>query len=107
MQLEGKDEENQNPSESNEIDNVELKESLAERVLRSVVNSENYYDLNNTEIEFGYLFVFEDSGIETLMKISNDKITNYYSVQNETLYKLHINEDTYLAMIETFMDFHA
>lgn len=49
--------------ESNEINNKELKENIANTALSLLEEGSDYVDLAYTTVQFGYLFDIEDHGL--------------------------------------------
>ena len=67
--------------ESNEINNKELKENIANTALSLLEEGNDYVDLAYTTVQFGYLFDIENHGLEALLKVVTDKTTAYFAVQ--------------------------
>ena len=59
--------------ESNEVNNKELKENIANTALSLLEEGSDYVDLEYTTVQFGYLFDIEDHGLEALLKVVTDK----------------------------------
>lgn len=95
---------NQNPE--NQIANRGLKENLANAALGLLVQGVDYEDLAFTEVEFGYLFVIENHGLEALYKITTDKGVFYFAAQEEKLMSVEISEAMFKATTETFLEMH-
>ena len=55
--------------ESNEINNKELKENIANVAIGLLEEGSDYNELAYTKVEFGYLFDIDDHGIEALLKV--------------------------------------
>lgn len=51
------------PSERNEITNKDLKEMLANTALGILVQGEDYEELADTTVQFGYLFDIDNHGL--------------------------------------------
>ncbi|WP_338631779.1 hypothetical protein [Clostridium baratii] len=92
--------------ERNEINNKELKESLANTALRILEEGKEYNQLDNTVCQFGYLFVIEGHGIESLFKIVTDVETFYFAVQVDSILKLDFNEELFKGTVDTFLRLH-
>ena len=107
MGLFGKKKDKQeDPSERNMIDNHDLKVNLANTALGLLAEGEDYGELVNTQVTFGYLFDIEGHGLEALYKITTDKTTAYFAAQGDKLMRLTINEDMYESVVEGFLSAH-
>lgn len=95
-----------NQNRENQIANRGLKENLANAALGLLVQGVDYEDLAFTEVEFGYLFVIENHGLEALYKITTDKGVFYFAAQEEKLMRVEINEAMFKATTETFLEMH-
>ena len=91
----------------NEIDNKELKEKNSNVALELLIQGEDYKDLIYTTVEFGYLFGFEDHGIEALMKVVTDKNTVYFAVQGDQIMRLEISEELFLTTVKSFLEMQS
>lgn len=107
MGLFGKKKPQETPGERNEINNHDLKVNLANTALGLLVQGEDYEELANTQVTFGYLFMIEDHGIEALYKITTDKTTAYFAAQGDKLMRLNFNEELFQTTVDGFMDLHG
>jgi len=94
-------------NKTNEINNKELKETLANTALSILIQGEHYDDLLGLTVEFGYLFDFEGHGIEALFKIITDKGIFYFAAQKDSLMKLDFSEEYFKAHTQTFFEIHG
>ena len=92
--------------ESNEINNKELKESLANAALKTLKNGEDYNELDNTKCEFGYLFLIDGHGVESLFKIITDVKTFYFAAQVDSVMPLQFNEELFKQTTDKFLTLH-
>lgn len=92
--------------EENIIDNRKIKENIADAALALLQEGEDYNELVNTKVEFGYLFDIEDHGLEALFKVMTDRTTAYFAVQGTSLMRLKFNEELFEATVDTFLDLH-
>ena len=90
----------------NVIDDRDLKMQIADMALGLLVEGEDYGELANTKVEFGYLYYFEDHGIESLFKLETDKTTAYFAAQGDKLMRLNFNEELFRSTIEGFLEAH-
>ena len=88
------------PRETNEIENKELKERLADAALSLLARGKDFKELNHTKVEFGYLFNVENHGLESLFKVTTDKTTAYFQAKGEELTRLDLPEGLYQATVE-------
>lgn len=88
------------PRETNEIENKELKERLADAALSLLARGKDFKELNHTKVEFGYLFNVENHGLESLFKVTTDKTTAYFQAKGEELMRLELPEGLYQATVE-------
>lgn len=95
------------PSERNEIDNHDLKVQLADTALGLLAEGEDYTELANTKVEFGYLFYIEGHGIEALYKLETDKTTAYFAAQGDKLMRLNFNEELFRSTVDGFLSMHG
>lgn len=95
---------NKKPRENNEINNNQLKESIANIALSQLCQGEDYDSLENTKVEFGYLYDIQNHGIESLFKVITDKNTLYFAVQGEELLRLELDEALFAAYVDSFND---
>ena len=93
--------------ESNEINNKELKENIADTALGLLEKGSDYNELAYTKVEFGYLFDIDDHGIEALLKVITDKTTAYFAVQGTSMLRLDFSDELFNTTVEGFMNFHS
>lgn len=96
----------QEPKERNEITNKELKEHFATIALSLLQKDIDYKRLEYTAVEYGYLFVIEDHGIEALFKIITDKTIVYFAVQQKKLMRLAFTEELFQTTVNGFLERH-
>lgn len=93
--------------ESNEINNKELKENIADVAIGLLEEGSDYNELAYTKVEFGYLFDIDDHGIEALRKVITDKTTAYFAVQGTSMMRLNFSDELFNTTVEGFMNFHG
>lgn len=93
--------------ESNEINNKELKENIANVAIGLLEEGSDYNELVYTKVEFGYLFDIDDHGIEALLKVITDKTTAYFAVQGTSMMRLNFSDELFNTTVEGFMNFHG
>lgn len=93
--------------ESNEINNKELKENIADVAIGLLEEGSDYNELAYTKVEFGYLFDIDDHGIEALLKVITDKTTAYFAVQGTSMIRLNFSDELFNTTVEGFMNFHG
>jgi hypothetical protein len=93
--------------ESNEINNKELKENIANVAIGLLEEGSDYNELAYTKVEFGYLFDIDDHGIEALLKVITDKTTAYFAVQGTSMMRLNFSDELFNTTVEGFMNFHG
>lgn len=93
--------------ESNEINNKELKENIADVAIGLLEEGSDYNKLAYTKVEFGYLFDIDDHGIEALLKVITDKTTAYFAVQGTSMMRLNFSNELFNTTVEGFMNFHG
>jgi hypothetical protein len=93
--------------ERNEINNKELKETLANAALSMLKQDEDYVGLANTKVEFGYLFDIDKHGVEALFKIITDKSTFYFAAQKTSVIQLDFNEALFCDTTNIFLELHS
>ena len=101
-----KDKPEEKPSERNMTDNHDLKVNLADTALGLLVEGEDYEELANTQVTFGYVFEIDGHGLEALYKITTDKTVAYFAAQGDKLMRLTINEDMFDSVVEGFLSAH-
>ena len=101
-----KDKPEERPSERNMIDNRDLKVKLADTALGLLVQGEDYEELANTQVTFGYLFDLDGHGLEALYKLTTDKTVAYFAAQGDKLMRLNFNEDLFNSTVEGFLSMH-
>lgn len=107
MGLFGKKKQQETPGERNEINNHDLKVNLANTALGLLVQGEDYEELVNTQVTFGYLFDIDDHGLEALYKIITDKTTAYFAAQGDKLMRLNFNEELFQTTVDGFLSMHG
>lgn len=107
MGLFGKKKDKEKPSERDMMDNHDLKVNLANTALGLLVQGEDYEELVNTQVTFGYVFMIDGHGLEALYKITTDKTVAYFAAQGDKLMRLTINEDMYESVVEGFLSAHS
>ena len=95
------------PNKNNQIDNKELKENLADAALSLLKQNKDYKNLENTSVEFGYLFDIDNHGLEALFKVITDNNTIYFAAQGNSLKMLDLDEDIFKAVTEQFLSIHS
>lgn len=95
------------PNERNEINNHDLKVNLANTALGLLAQGEDYEQLANTQVTFGYLFDIDDHGLEALYKITTDKTTAYFAAQGDKLMRLNFNEGLFQSTVDGFLGMHG
>ncbi len=94
------------PEKINEINNKELKEYLANNALATLVQGVDYNDLAYTTVKFGYLYDFENHGIEGLFKVITDKDTFYFATQVKSIMRLDFTEELFQITVDGFLSIH-
>ena len=94
------------PSERNMIDDNDLKVNLANTALGLLVQGEDYEELANTQVTFGYLFDIDGHGLEALYKLTTDKTDIYFAAQGDKLMRLNFNEELFNSTVEGFLSIH-
>ena len=94
------------PSERNMIDNNDLKVNLANTALGLLIQGEDYEELANTQVTFGYLFDIDGHGLEALYKLTTDKTVAYFAAQGDKLMRLNFNEELFNSTVEGFLSIH-
>ena len=107
MGLFGKKKKHDAPGERNEIDNHDLKVNLADSALGLLVQGEDFEELANTQVTFGYLFMIEDHGLEALFKLTTDKTTAYFAAQGDKLMRLNFNDELFETTVDGFLSMHG
>lgn len=107
MGLFGRKKKPEPPHETNEMGNRELRENLADTALGLLAPCEDFDDLAGTKVEFGYIFMIEDHGIEALYKIITDKTTAYFAAQGDKLMRLNFNEELFKSTVENMNSMHG
>jgi len=92
--------------EKNKINDIKLKEHLADTALSTMEKGTDYEELSGLKLEFGYLFDIKGHGLEAIFKITTDLTTAYFAVQGEKLMRLNIEEGYYKATVESFLMMH-
>jgi hypothetical protein len=94
-------------NEHNEIDNKELKETIANTALATLKKDEDYKILANTTVQFGYLFIIDGHGIEALFKVITDKGILYFAAQKDSVLRVNIDEELFNDTTENFLEMHG
>lgn len=102
-----KDKKGKANAKRNEIDNKELKEQLANSALSMFEQSVDYKNLVNTQVEFGYLFDIDNHGLESLFKVKTDIDTYYFAVQKQSITRVNLSEEQFIAYKEKFLEMHG
>lgn len=95
------------PAERNVMDNHDLKVNLANTALGLLVQGEDYEELVNTQVTFGYIFEIDGHGLEALYKITTDKTTAYFAAQGDKLMRLNFNEELFDSTVKDFLGMHG
>lgn len=93
--------------ESNEINNKELKENIANSALSLLEEGSDYVDLAYTTVQFGYLFDIDDHGLEAILKVITDKLTAYFAVQGTSMMRLNFSDELFETTVAGFLDLHS
>ena len=83
-----------------------LKERIADYAVNSLQKDLDYTELNNTMVQFGYLYEFENHGLEALFKLVTDKTSAYFAVQGEKMMRLNLTEAVFDAYVESFLELY-
>lgn len=96
-------------TETNQINNKELKENLANAALSILVQTQEITpdDFAGITAKFGYLLVIENHGLEALFKIIKNDVTYYFAAQKGELMMLTINEMQYETTVAHMLDMHT
>lgn len=91
--------------EYNEIDNVELRESIVSAALTKLRDGVDYTSLDTKRVEFGYLYDIEGRGVEALLRVFTDKATVPFAVQASKLFRLNptFTDEHYDLTVEQFL----
>jgi len=92
---------------TNEIGNRMLKTNIVNHAMSLLEEGVDYDDLAYTTVDFGYLFLIENHGIEALFKITTDKDVLYFACQKESMLRVNLNEALFISTTEGFLDFHG
>ncbi len=92
--------------ERNLINDVNLKENIADTALGILQEGVDYNDLVNTLVTFGYLFDIEDHGLEALFKMKTDVDTYYFAVQGTKMMRLDFKEELFEMTTQSFLELH-
>lgn len=93
--------------ESNDINNKELKENIANSALSLLEEGSDYIDLAYTTVQFGYLFDIDDHGLEAILKVITDKLTAYFAVQGTSMMRLNFSDELFETTVAGFLDLHS
>lgn len=94
------------PTERNEIDNQELKDTLASHAIGLLKQGEDYGQMGAFPCEFGYLYDIEEHGVEALFKLTTDQTVCYFAAQKESLMRLDFTEELFQSTTEGFLNLH-
>lgn len=91
-----------------QIDKKILEQNLADTALSLLVNKQEIVmeDINNIKIEFGYLLMIENHGLEALFKVSKDINVYYFAAQKDNLTLLNFNEQQYKETVAYMLKQH-
>lgn len=92
---------------TSKLDDKKLKEWIADNAINLLNKNVDYNELAYTTVEFGYLYEFENHGIEALFKVITDKKTLYFAVQGTKMLRLELNEELFNAYVEGFLKIHG
>ena len=84
----------------NMMDNHDLKVNLADTAMGLLVRGEDYTELANTQVTFGYIYQIERHGFEALYKITTDRTTAYFAAQGDKLMRLNFTEELFNSTVE-------
>lgn len=86
----------------------EIKEILANTAVAQLEKDEDFGELANTEVEFGYIYSREDN-YESLFKIVTDKKTVFFAAQRGKLMRLQdaFTEGQFQRTVEQMKEFHG
>jgi len=93
-------------TKTNEIDNVELRESLTKTAIMTLDIGKQAEMAGHTT-EFGYLYDIEGVGIEALFKIVTGRQTHYVSIQRSAILRLNLNEASFRNAVKAFKELHS
>ena len=94
--------------ESNEINNKELKENIANTALSLLEEGSDYVDLEYTTVQFGYLFdMIKGYCFEAFLKVVTDKTTAYFAVQGTSMMRLNFSDELFETTVAGFLDLHS
>lgn len=96
-------------SNTNQIDNRELKENLADTALSVLVNTQKitFDDFAGIKAEFGYLLMIENHGLEALFKIMRGDDVYYFAAQQDKLRLIEIDENQYKSTVDYMLSQHT
>ena len=96
-------------SDTNQINNKELKENLADTALSVLVNKQKitFDDFAGIKAEFGYLLMIENHGLEALFKIIKDNDVYYFAAQQDKLMLVTIDENQYKSTVDYMLSQHT
>lgn len=92
--------------ETNMIQNKDLQELVMNSAIQTLQKGVHYNDLEYMTYEFGYLFLIEGRGVESLFKVTTDKGLYYFAAQKNSVMLLHLNEEIYQNTITKFLSMH-
>ena len=95
---------NENRKGDNRIHDTALKERIADYAVNSLQKDLDYAELANTIVQFGYLYEFENHGLEALFKVVTDRTIAYFAVQGEKMMRLNLTEAVFDAYVDSFSE---
>ena len=100
------------PKVENRMDDKQLKENLADAALAELLNHSfiTSDDFPGISVEFGYLYWFDDHGVEALFKLIVSGKTYYFAAQGKELLILDsekFTENQYRMTIDGMHDLHG
>lgn len=94
----------ENRKGENRIHDTALKERIADYAVNSLQKDLDYTELANTIVQFGYLYEFENHGLEALFKVVTDRTSAYFAVQGEKMMRLNLTEAVFDAYVDSFLE---
>ena len=109
MSIFSKKQKNDQAEEVNQINNRELKEQLADSALAFLLNQKllEQTDLPGIKVEFGYLLMLKNHGMEALFKVIRDDKVFYFACQQKTLRHVGITEEQFQSVTAHMLDMHV
>lgn len=94
------------PTERDESDNAELMQALTQSAVDLLERGSDYDDADSAKARFGYLFDIDEHGLEALFELTTDRGVFYFAAQKDSLLRLDINREMFLATSEQFLSLH-